>query len=761
MLLNETRRRGSVSKIAQGFLLAQQALVDINVDNAVSATDLPNSARNGFYGSLPGSSGDYFSTPDSAAASVTGSISLRFIGAADDWTPTGTMTLIGKEGGSSARSYLVQLLAAGTINLVLSVDGTATASATSSVATGFTDGVSGGIRADWDDTTKDVTFYTSTDDGETWSQLGTTGTINIASINDSASALEIGSRRVGTVENFAGNCTRAQVYSGSTLAVDFYPNRDFSSGSTMTSSTTSEVWTQQGNARFSPFDLDTAVGTAANLKLHPTGSCLKYASSSDYLSVPNAAINGNLTFTIDINPDDWTSFLIWDNLSATDGFRFGVNASDTLYLTVRESSTSETLNATAALGVSDNTRHTIKFVFVASTSVEFYVDDVKVGDTVVASKNPTSNSRIFQFMPAAISALCYGITITDSASTTYYDMDPVDAGNSGSTTFVSGPDGPVNYTSDFSSGADGWVASNGTVAGNIDSIGGLDDWLRLTVDSTSSVHQAIKSGLTSGKTYRLDYTYYIPSTNDVVDGARFQFVAGVNGETRDTLDTAVTVSEHITANATSISWVPMDGGSTTVNDPAGDDVIYIRGITFTEVPQWTLNGNSFIQNSGHQVLHSIGSAGLETAVGQTISGPLTIFVVARFSNAAPSTNTNLFAAKSNSAAEIEVFTNNGDSDKWYLIGGATLGNTSTYDTEPHLHTIQFNDDATTKYSISGLDSVTGNAGSEDWEYGTIMANRGGTGGMEGYFARKLVFNSALNELQINQLQAYFNSAYRL
>jgi len=39
---------------------------------------------------------------------------------------------------------------------------------------------------------------------------------------------------------------------------------------------------------------------------------------------------------------------------------------------------------------------------------------------------------------------------------------------------------PLVYSSDFSAGVDGWTTAQGTAAGNIDSIGGVDNWLRLT-----------------------------------------------------------------------------------------------------------------------------------------------------------------------------------------------------------------------------------------------------------------------------------------
>lgn len=77
------------------------------------------------------------------------------------------------------------------------------------------------------------------------------------------------------------------------------------------------------------------------------------------------------------------------------------------------------------------------------------------------------------------------------------------------------------YTSDFSAGADGWGATRGTVAGNIDGISGVDDTLRLTVDTTASnSHYASKTvtGLLAGKRYRVGFNYFITAANATMNG---------------------------------------------------------------------------------------------------------------------------------------------------------------------------------------------------------------------------------------------------
>jgi hypothetical protein len=89
-------------------------------------------------GDLPGSSGDYFSTPDSAAASVTGDLTLVGWSAQDDWTLAETIVSKFTQAGNQ-RSYWLQTQADGTLRLTISDDGTAASSDTSdsTVATGF------------------------------------------------------------------------------------------------------------------------------------------------------------------------------------------------------------------------------------------------------------------------------------------------------------------------------------------------------------------------------------------------------------------------------------------------------------------------------------------------------------------------------------------------------------------------------------------------------------------------------------------------
>jgi hypothetical protein len=141
------------------------------------------------------------------------------------------------------------------------------------------------------------------------------------------------------------------------------------------------------------------------------------------------------------------------------------------------------------------------------------------------------------------------------------------------------------YTSDFSAGVDGFYDNQATVAGNIDSIGGQDDNLRLTVNTVNTSHYAQKAAFSANKRYRTSFDYYIPSTNSHVDGLEFWIgAAAVSGEAHSpSLDTWLSISGEGISNNTTLYVYVTDGGSRLVNDAGGDDVIYIRNVIVTQI----------------------------------------------------------------------------------------------------------------------------------------------------------------------------------
>ena len=103
-----------------------------------------------------------------------------------------------------------------------------------------------------DDASGSITEFFTSADGTTWTQLGggvQTGAVT--SIHAGTHILEIGASFANGTQPFGGTIFSAQVYDGidGTLVADFNPARDGTVGAaTVTSSTTSEVWTMVAGA---------------------------------------------------------------------------------------------------------------------------------------------------------------------------------------------------------------------------------------------------------------------------------------------------------------------------------------------------------------------------------------------------------------------------------------------------------------------------------------------------------------------------------
>ncbi len=166
-----------------------------------------NGATNG-YMYLPGVSGHYASAPDSAALSITGDIDIRCKVALDDWTPAASTALVTKFGPAKL-AYRFLVISTGALFFSLSSSGVDLTDVQSSVATGLANGSIKWVRVTWRASDGRVQYFLS-DDGSSWSQLGTNLTIAYASIYDGAESLNIGLQGNGQYPA-AGKFYRAQI----------------------------------------------------------------------------------------------------------------------------------------------------------------------------------------------------------------------------------------------------------------------------------------------------------------------------------------------------------------------------------------------------------------------------------------------------------------------------------------------------------------------------------------------------------------------
>lgn len=195
----------------------------------------------------------------------------------------------------------------------------------------------------------------------------------------------------------------------------------------------------------------------------------------------------------------------------------------------------------------------------------------------------------------------------------------------------------ATYTSDFSAGVDGWTAYQGAVAGNIDTIGGEDNWLRYTINTLDSQHNFIANrNFIVGKTYKILFRYFAPSTNssEINNSMRIRNYPTVLLNTGALfLDTPTTVSLTFTAVVVGGLLLYFDSANS-FQDVAGVDVFYIKDFTIEEIlspaSDYTATGSAthavVIRDSTGVLGHGfIGEAGTGETLGSEIAtGTLTV-----------------------------------------------------------------------------------------------------------------------------------------
>ena len=229
---------------------------NIGIYDATSAA-----AATANYLNLPGASGDYASTPDSAALDITGDIEFIVYAAADDWTAAGTQAFASKWQTGGQLSYRFAVTAAGALVLLTSNDGTTQVGNTSTSALSTANGTGVWVRVTLDVNdgagNRVANFYTSTDSSDTavgsisWTQLGATvTTAGATTIFSSTSVLEIGSSAAGTLTIFDGKIYAAHIYNGigGTLVAAFDASDAVAGAATVVSADTGETYTVNGSA---------------------------------------------------------------------------------------------------------------------------------------------------------------------------------------------------------------------------------------------------------------------------------------------------------------------------------------------------------------------------------------------------------------------------------------------------------------------------------------------------------------------------------
>ena len=160
--------------------------------------------------------------------------------------------------------------------------------------------------------------------------------------------------------------------------------------------------------------------------------------------------------------------------------------------------------------------------------------------------------------------------------------------------------------------------------------------------------------------------------------------------------------------------------------------------------------------NGHTTIVSAGSAGIESTAGQDIAQPLTVFVVGGHSTP----NGDFIGSRSDINKQVRIG-NIFATTKTFADAGNTIQIASPdTDTNPHIFTFQVNG-ASSTLTVSDFGEIAGNAGSNAWDFGTVLHNYAGTASLIGFMAQLLVFNRALNPTEIAAIQSYLAIKFAL
>lgn len=150
------------------------------------------------------------------------------------------------------------------------------------------------------------------------------------------------------------------------------------------------------------------------------------------------------------------------------------------------------------------------------------------------------------------------------------------------------------YSSDFSAGVNSWDATGGSVAGNIDGIGGKDNVLRFTSDDANVMHRARMAYPPQiGNKYAKIIGLYIPSANTKLDNViLWSSMNWGGGNPVISATDAWTYDKNtgIVLSSTNTSFYARDGTDLTYAGVAGD-VFYVEGVSIHQLPTFATNGN--------------------------------------------------------------------------------------------------------------------------------------------------------------------------
>ena len=536
----------------------------------------------------------------------------------------------------------------------------------------------------------------------------------------------------------------------------------------------------------SAFGLDVLLGTVANLRAHPTGSMLLDGAVGSYASTPDspaASITGDITLIAYAALADWTppadDRTLVSKFSLTGNqrsylLRVSVTTGRLEVLTSATGSSAVASDSGVSTGFVDGAGHWVRAsVSIAGDVVNFYTSDdspetdygditwsqlgaVDIAHVQSAIFDSTASVNIGAFTDGAddaVNGLIYKagvISGTDATATPAVSFNAADGANKN------------GLASDTFFGAEMLTASARIV--------NLTDWSKTGTGSVSTSDGITTLVDTDTDAFQTRFSYSPSFTGSKVKLV-ITLAAGTAGASAVRVEAAALYEVDWSDGSLAASgdtnythtWIDNGDGTYTLtvesNNTAtsGSVDIYVAGYNNSATgdvrvigdvslqAEFTLNGNAFMNNLGHAVANTFGGAGMETTAGQTLSTDLTVFMVAK-AHVSDNSNDMFINARSDASKAIIIVDNSAKSFGLNAGTGLTIGPS---DTEWHLFAARYNRDSTTSLYVSGLGTVIGDAGSEDWDALTILSDESGANTLNGAIANLTVIPRSLTDTEYN------------
>ena len=345
-------------------------------------------------------------------------------------------------------------------------------------------------------------------------------------------------------------------------------------------------------------------------------------------TVNNNMGTNNCAPYIEVAMADWTPSadqILWHKHDGTNGLIITLLTTGRIRLTINAT----TYNSTVAPGWADGSMHLIKAIITRSSasaagSVVFIGDGKQIGDSVAI----TAGAPVTVDNTSSLYALGTSSTRTAGRIKRWGILNYAPSVAQALDFYINGPSYADRgasqtpaYASNFSAGVDGWANNlNTVVAGNVDSIGGEDDWLSVRADSTNGQHRFIKSitGL-AGKNSTLLVTYYIPAINTNVTAIAMSgsttVLSVVGTKTTVLVDVNSIIDGPFMYLLKGASYSYAGAGSPT------DDIVYIKAVEIKYVGATLALEPEGIQPAPGQWLDSSGNKNhaMQPAAGSSIA----------------------------------------------------------------------------------------------------------------------------------------------